>query len=245
MGRTRPLNEDGFYISDYSREQNALYAMVADGMGGHQAGEVASAMATAEISRIVNQNFCTSMTETELFELLTKAVKTANRVIFEKALSEESMSGMGTTVTLCFIWGSRAFVAQVGDSRLYLFREGKLHRITTDHSLVQQLLDSGQITEEEAACHPQKNVITRALGTDSGVEIDLYDFSLCEKDKLLLCTDGLSNMLPDKKLSKLLAETDGLGPQKVAEILVEEANAQGGYDNITTVLLEVCGKDCD
>ncbi len=240
VGRTRPLNEDGFYISAYSHEQNAMYALVADGMGGHQAGEVASAMAIREISEIINKQFCTSMTEQELLELLAKAVKSANRVIFEKALSESGCSGMGTTLTLCFIWGAKAYVAQVGDSRLYLYRGESLHRITTDHSLVQELLDKGQITEAEAACHPQKNVITRALGTDSGVEIDLYDFTLRMDDILLLCTDGLSNMLSDEMLAFELSRGSLIGPENLAAQLVAEANSQGGYDNITTVLLQVC-----
>ena len=237
MGRTRPLNEDGYYISDYSREYEALYMMVADGMGGHQAGEVASAMAIREISEVVNQGFCVSMTETELKELLVKAIKQANSLIFDKGLKEPSMSGMGTTLTLCFVWNELAIVAHVGDSRAYLLRSGELHQITTDHSLVQELLDKGQITETEAACHPQRNVITRALGTDAGVEIDLYAFTIRPEDEVLLCTDGLSNMLSDAKLTKLLTEGAGSGPETLAQQLVSEANAEGGYDNITAVLL--------
>ncbi len=237
MGRTRPLNEDGYYISEYSREYEALYAMVADGMGGHQAGEVASALAIREISETVNQGFCVSMTETELKELLVKAIKQANNMIFDKGLSEKDKSGMGTTLTLCFIWNELCIVAHVGDSRAYLLRSGALHQITKDHSLVQQLLDKGQITEIEAACHPQRNVITRALGTDAGVEIDLYAFDLRAKDKILLCSDGLSNMLSDKMITEMLTEGVVDTPEATVRQLVEEANVRGGYDNITAVLL--------
>ena len=144
---------------------------------------------------------------------------------------------MGTTLTLCFISGEQAVVAHVGDSRAYMFRKNKLHQITTDHSLVNELVKNGQITPEEAANHPQKNVITRALGTDSGVEIDLYEFKLRPDDMLLLCSDGLSNMLSDSELLEHLAQGRNKTPEKLTEQLVLSANEKGGLDNITAVLL--------
>ncbi len=237
VGRTRPMNEDGYYISEYSQEIDGLYAIVADGMGGHQAGEVASAMATQQISESINQSYTEGMTTGELKELLVKVLKKANSAIYEKSINESSCGGMGTTITLGFVVGETGVVAQVGDSRAYMFRGGKLHQITTDHSLVQELMQNGQITAEEAASHPQKNVITRALGTDPGVEIDLYEFKVQPEDMLLLCTDGLSNMLQEDELTAILAEFQGGSMERLAMQLVHRANEKGGFDNITAVLL--------
>ena len=234
VGRTRPINEDGYYISAYSEDIDAAYAIVADGMGGHQAGEVASTMAVGEISSMINERFPQSMTTTELMDLLGRALKQANSEIYKKSHSDKVCRGMGTTLTLCFLMGDKAIVAHVGDSRAYLLREGVLHQITTDHSLVQALLSSGQITEEEALHHPQKNVITRALGTDKDVEIDIYEFTICAGDKLLLSTDGLTNLVSGEELLSILEGEGTLEEQ--AEKLVAEANALGGYDNITAVL---------
>lgn len=237
IGKTRPINEDGFYISEYSKEADAMYAIVADGMGGHRAGEVASTLAIREISELVNGGFMPNMTVADTKELLGRAVKQANRAIYDKSMEDVGYRGMGTTLTLCFVYGEKAMVAHVGDSRAYLLRGDALHRITTDHSLVQELLSSGRITEEEAEHHPQKNVITRALGTDSDVEIDLYEFTLRADDVLLFCTDGFSNLLPDGEIKKLLQQGHGKEPQQLADDLVAEANRAGGYDNITVVLL--------
>ena len=237
LGRTRPINEDGYYISEYSQKMDALYAIVADGMGGHQAGEVVSAMAIRQISETINQGVCNGMTPSEIKELLVSAIKQANRAIYETSKKERDYGGMGTTLTLCFVCGEQAVVAHVGDSRAYMIRNGVMHQITTDHSLVQELMHSGQITAEEAARHPQKNVITRALGTDPGVEIDLYEFRIMPDDVLLLCTDGLTNMLSDEEIASLLAEEQGGTMAYLAGRLVESANQQGGHDNITAVLL--------
>lgn len=237
VGQTRPINEDGYYISEYSEALDAIYAMVADGMGGHRAGEVASTLAIREISEVINQGFSLDMTVADSKELLAKAVKRANRVIYDKSMEEAGCRGMGTTLTLCFAYGDKAMIAHVGDSRAYLLRGGVLHRITADHSLVQELLSSGRITEEEAEHHPQKNVITRALGTDSDVEIDLYEFTLHAGDMILLCTDGFSNMLTDAEIKKLLQDGQDTALDRLAEQLVTAANLAGGYDNITAVLL--------
>ncbi len=236
LGKTRPINEDGYYISAYSEELDAAYAMVADGMGGHQAGEVASTMAIRQISELINEGFSGDMTMADVKELLGRAVKQANSMIYEKSRGDTTCRGMGTTLTLCFILGSRALVAHVGDSRAYLLRQGVLHQITTDHSLVQELLQSGRITAAEAAHHPQKNVITRALGTDFDVEIDIYEFSICSGDMLLLSTDGLTNLVPDEDITAILTGSTGGSLEQLAGKLVAGANERGGYDNITAVL---------
>ncbi len=249
LGRTRPINEDGYYISDYSREKDAIYAVVADGMGGHQAGEVASTMAICEIRDAINGRCFGDMTGADIKDMLVTAIKKANRLIYQKSQEEQSFSGMGTTVTMCLIYGDKAFVAHVGDSRAYVLRGDQLHQITTDHSLVYELVKIGQITEEEAAHHPQKNVITRALGTDSGVEIDLYEFGILPGDLVLLCSDGLTNMLSNPEIVSILAEKQKTSLTQLAEQLIFVANEKGGFDNITAVLLakesEFRGKDCD
>ncbi len=237
LGRTRPINEDGYYISDYSPECDAMYAVVADGMGGHQAGEVASTMAIHQIRDAVNQSCFGDMTLADLKDMLVTAVKKANRFIYQKSVEDPACSGMGTTVTICLIYGSQALVAHVGDSRAYMLRGGQLHQITTDHSLVNELVKSGQITPEEAAHHPHRNVITRALGTDSGVEIDLYEFGVLPGDAVLLCSDGLNTMLSDSELVHILTEKQGSSPNELAENMVLMANEKGGFDNITAVLL--------
>ncbi len=237
VGRTRPMNEDGYYISEYSQEVDALYAVVADGMGGHQAGEVASAMAIQYISEHINNGFTADMTMADIKDLLVSVLKQANSAVYQRSAGEPACQGMGTTITLCFLLGDQGLVAHVGDSRAYMLRKGTLHQITTDHSLVQELLQKGQITAEEAVNHPQKNVITRALGTDAGVEIDLYEFAVQPEDMLLLCTDGLSNMLQVDELVAALAEFQGCSLERLTEQLVQKANAKGGVDNITAVLL--------
>ncbi len=236
VGKTRPINEDGYYISDYSKKLDAGYAMVADGMGGHQAGEVASKLAVGCISEIINEKCRADMEMADIKELLGAAIKQANSLIYEKGRGDGECQGMGTTLTLLFVKGDTGVVAHVGDSRAYLLREGQLHQITTDHSLVQMLLSRGQITEEEAATHPQKNVITRALGTDSDVEIDLYEFAVSSGDVMLLGSDGLSNMLSTEKLSAMLQKGKKGSLDTLAKALVEEANSRGGLDNITAVL---------
>ncbi|MBR5235898.1 MAG: Stp1/IreP family PP2C-type Ser/Thr phosphatase [Clostridia bacterium] len=236
LGKTRPINEDSYYISDYSEALDGSYAIVADGMGGHKAGEIASSMAIFSISEMINEEAFRGITPAELKDLLGRAIKKANSSIYEKSHEESAYYGMGTTLTLCFVMGDKAVVAHVGDSRAYLHRQETIHQITTDHSLVQELLRSGRITQEEAQHHPQKNVITRALGTDTDVEIDIYEFSVCAGDVLLLTTDGLTNLLSDEMIAAELTESTSSSLEEVAEKLVSGANQHGGYDNITAVL---------
>ncbi len=237
LGRSRPVNEDGYYISNYLEELSSMYAIVADGMGGHLAGEVASGLAITYVSELINERFCAQMNRADIKDLLISAVKAANTKIYEKSRKDAECIGMGTTLTMCFVWGDTAFVAHVGDSRAYILRDDAFHQITGDHSLVQELLASGRITKEEAEHHPQKNVITRALGTDANIEIDMYELPLVAKDTLLLCSDGLSNMLTDEEIKTILQKGKKETPESLATRLVFEANQKGGYDNITAVLL--------
>ncbi|MBR6729275.1 MAG: Stp1/IreP family PP2C-type Ser/Thr phosphatase [Clostridia bacterium] len=236
LGKSRPVNEDGYYISEYSAELDAIYAIVADGMGGHQAGEVASGLALRQMSEVINQGFSGGMDEPSIKSLLATAMRRANESIYKMSLSKEGLAGMGTTATLCLVAGETGIVVHVGDSRAYMLRGGILHQITTDHSLVQELLKSGQITQEEAEHHPQKNVITRALGTEAGVDIDIYEFSVLPGDCILLCTDGLSNLVREQEMQELMEREKDI--DSLAKQLVAAANSKGGYDNITAVILK-------
>ncbi|HVM40554.1 MAG TPA: Stp1/IreP family PP2C-type Ser/Thr phosphatase [Acidimicrobiia bacterium] len=223
VGRSRSANEDAFLCDD----DRLLYA-VADGMGGHRAGEVASSTALEAVSdRAVDGT------------PLDEAIRDANTVVFEKAQANPDMRGMGTTLTAMQIVEGTARIAHVGDSRAYLLRDGQLTRVTDDHSLVEELVREGRLTPDQAAVHPQRSVITRALGIDDDVVVDTYEVELRSGDRLLLCSDGLTSMLRDDRILDLLRRT--ADPQTAADALVEAANAAGGDDNITVVVVDVEG----
>ena len=167
---------------------------------------------------------------------LKKALLSANRYVFQKALREESLAGMGTTAVCALVRGGKAYLSHAGDSRAYLYRDGKLAQLTHDHSYVQELVDCGTITQEQAEHHPQKNIITRALGVDYRLEPEVTSVQLQAKDLLLLCSDGLTNMVPVEQMEQLLAQ----GPfYDLPDRLVDAANENGGSDNITALLLAV------
>ncbi len=237
LGKTRPINEDNFYVSEYVSRPGVIYAMVADGMGGHNAGETASEVAVSEVSGFINQYYSKDLPPEQIKDMLIAAINNANKTVYEGAQKNEALSGMGTTITVCFYCAGRVTVAHVGDSRAYVLRDDVMHKITQDHSLVAELLANGQITPEQARNHPQKNVITRAVGTEPDIEIDIYEFEVQPKDIILLCTDGLSNMLSDNRMKEIIGEAKKM--EEAAEKLVDAANDEGGYDNITAVLLEI------
>jgi protein phosphatase len=224
VGRGRPENEDRYLVDHEDR----LYA-VADGMGGHRAGEVASATAIDALQAAFAEG-----------APLDQAVGEANAAVFEKASSNLEMRGMGTTLTAAALLDDhRALLGHVGDSRAYLMRDGAVTQITEDHSLVEQLVREGRLSPEEAASHPQKAIITRALGIDPDVEVDTYPVDLRPGDRLLLCSDGLTNMLADTAIAGVLRRQSD--PQEAAELLVEMANEAGGDDNITVVVIDALG----
>lgn len=229
VGRIRSLNEDAYFVSEPDAS-GAVLAIVADGMGGHNAGEIASGKAVG----IVQQNFAGNIGENAK-EFLLSAVEDANRKIYEMSIKKDDLSGMGTTITACVATKDRVTAVQVGDSRLYLIRTGTITQITKDHSLVEMLLENGTITEEEAKQHPQKNIITRAVGTDKSVEADVYEFATEEKDVILLCSDGLVNMVDDETIRTVIDKSKSL--DIAADTLVKEAERAGGTDNITVILI--------
>ena len=231
-GMVRSSNQDCYAIGELP---SGAWAVVCDGMGGHSGGNVASKIATDTISDRIKENIRPAMRELSVRNMLESAVVTANADIYVRASKEKELAGMGTTVVAVVCMNSKAVIAQVGDSRCYLLRKDKIIQLTKDHSLVQQLVDSGSITKEEAVHHHLKNVITRALGIENDVCVDFYDTELYENDKLLLCSDGLTNHVSDEEILNLINNNK---TSDYATKLINKANENGGRDNITAVILE-------
>ena len=229
VGRIRPLNEDSYFVSEPDQSGTVL-AIVADGMGGHNAGEVASGKAVGIVQKDVLGK-CGKNAK----DVLVKAVNDANREIYEMSVNARNLSGMGTTMTACVAEEHNVTAVQVGDSRLYLIRGEKITQITKDHSLVEMLLENGKITKEEARRHPQKNIITRAVGTDKTVEADIYEFRAEAGAVILLCSDGLVNMVEDEEILSVINLSETLND--AANKLVAEAETAGGTDNIPVILI--------
>ena len=231
-GRVRRRNEDSFVCDP------PLFA-VADGMGGAQAGEIASRLAASALHEYHEADSLDPEAR------LRSIIQEANRRIYARASTDPHASGMGTTITAALVSGARVSVGHVGDSRAYLFRDEVLEQLTEDHSLVADLVRSGRLTPEEAEVHPQRSVITRALGTDAAVTVDSFSVEAKAGDVYLLCSDGLTTMLGSDPVRKALAETSSL--EEAARRLIGEANAAGGEDNVTVVLFAVAeaGEDED
>jgi len=228
VGRMRENNEDSYLSSK-------PVAAVADGMGGHSAGEVASAIAIEELATLGDRGPWEN--ETAATDDLKQAILRANRRIREMAAGDRKLNGMGTTLVALLEDGDMVHVANVGDSRGYLLRQGELSQVTVDHSLVQELVDDGRLSPEDAERHPQRSVITRALGIDPEVEFDLFTYKLQVGDRLLLCSDGLSDVVEPKQIRNVLLRVRDA--QKAARQLVTVANEQGGPDNITVIVVDV------
>jgi PPM family protein phosphatase len=233
-GRIREGNEDSYVAS-------GSLAAVADGMGGAQAGEVASATAADELRGL--QDGGPWRTDRSAGDALKHAVLEANRRIREMAAGDKSLEGMGTTVTALLEDGDVVHLAHVGDSRAYLLRGGELSQLTEDHTLVQELVKQGKLRPEDAKRHPQGSIITRALGADADVQVDTATFKIVSGDRLLLCTDGLTAVVDQGTIRNVLLRTRD--PQQAAERLVAMANEQGGPDNITVVVLDSGGRRAD
>jgi len=223
IGRVRERNEDSVLVDP------PLY-VVADGMGGHRGGQVASQVALETMEEL----------GTEGGGSLAEHVHRANRAVWDRSVEDEQLSGMGTTLTAARVEGTNALIAHVGDSRAYLLRDGVLRQLTSDHTLVARMVKSGEISEAEADVHPHKNVLTRALGTDEQVEVDEDSIALVDGDRLLLCSDGLTGMVTEDQIQAILENSDQ--PQQAADRLVKAANRAGGIDNISVVVLDAIGE---
>jgi PPM family protein phosphatase len=229
VGRARSGNEDSYFCG------RSVFA-VADGLGGHQGGEVASAAAVAPLAAIDGREFATPA---EAAEALVAAIGEANSAILDRAAGDPGLWGMGTTVTAAAVAGERHLqLAHVGDSRAYLLRDESLEQLTTDHTVVGELVRRGRLTPEQAAIHPERSILTRAVGLDHRVPVDTPDpLELAAGDQVLLCSDGLTEAVGDPQIAELLsADTDG---EVACRSLIDAANTAGGPDNITVVLVRV------
>ena len=224
IGCLRDHNEDSLVVTP------PLFA-VADGMGGHAAGEVASEIAVRVLSELAPEH--------PDGEALGRAIEEANRAVIQAAREGRGRQGMGTTMTAAMLEGERLVIAQVGDSRAYLLHQGKLQQLTRDHSLMADMIEAGQLTPEEARTHPQRSVITRALGSDAHLHPDIYEINVETGDRLLICSDGLSGMIFDDQIENTLRRVQD--PQRCASQLVNEAIAAGGPDHVPGLVADVTG----
>ena len=224
VGCVRDHNEDSLVVAP------PLFA-VADGMGGHAAGEVASEIAVNVLAELAPKDLDGAALE--------HAVEEANHEIIRAARDGRGREGMGTTLTACMLENERLIIAQVGDSRAYLLHHGKLQQLTRDHSLMADMIEAGQLTPEEARHHPQRSVITRALGSDPNTRPDMYEINVETGDRLLVCSDGLSSMIEDEQIEAVMRRVPD--PQRCALQLVNEAIAAGGHDNVTVIVSNVTG----
>ena len=236
IGKRRKSNQD--YTATFTNQKNQLLALLADGMGGHQAGDIASRQAVEEIG--IAWEATTIDDSEKAVQWFLQHIQQTNQRIFEKGQSQPTLSGMGTTLEVVTLLDNHLALAHVGDSRIYLFREQRLIALTEDHSLVNALLKSGEITQEMAQNHPRKNIITRSLGMPGSLEVDVAIHRIEDHDQLLLCSDGLTNMVSEPKITQILLEAASL--QDASQRLIDEANAKGGLDNITVLLIDVGGE---
>ncbi len=229
IGKVRSSNQDAYFVGEL--ENGAVFAIVCDGMGGANAGNIASETAIKCISDYVLRSYRIGMDEFEKEKMLENAITSANIDIYEKSVKDSSLSGMGTTAVVALIENNKAIISHVGDSRAYLIGD-ELSQLTKDHSIVQSLLESGKISAEDAKSHPRKNVITRALGAEENIVCDSVQIDFSEGQALLLCSDGLSNFAENDDILKTF-KTEL--QENVPEKLVELALSGGGGDNITVV----------
>ena len=232
VGKAREMNQD--YYSIPSSESDLQLYILADGMGGYNGGEIASRLAAETTKNYIQNNFKKIEHDKEaILKLVKDAMEYANMVVYEESKKDENLQGMGTTLDVCFIYNSKIYIGHVGDSRIYLIKKDIARKITKDHSYVQQLVEDKKITREEAEHHPKKNMLLKALGCTSYVEPDIRARNLEKDDILLMCSDGLTNMVEESKIYEVVRENK----EKAPEILVNLANNAGGYDNITVITI--------
>lgn len=236
IGRIRQVNEDSALTGTISSQFS--FAVVADGMGGHQAGDVASQIAVSAFRRILAQHEeITNWSAEDGKRLMRIAIRQANEEIFNLAKHMEQYHNMGTTIVAALLWDEMVIIGHVGDSRAYRINEQRIELLTQDHSLVNALVQSGQLTAEEAENHPRKNVLTRAIGTDDDVDADVRIIEWQDSDILLLCSDGLTNRVSESQLHQIVMSQQSL--EVSADQLIRLANDAGGEDNITLVLCDL------
>lgn len=232
VGKAREINEDYYYISNVN--DNIHVYILADGMGGYNGGEVASKLATSATLSYIQSNFESIPKEKDdILNLVKSAIEYANMVVYEKSNQDKELEGMGTTIAVCLIYGNKAYIGHVGDSRIYRIRKEFIRRLTQDHSYVEKLVKDGTITKQEAINHPKKNMLMKALGCKVFVEPDVNVKGFIKDDIILMCSDGLTNMVQEEEIYRIIKKEGTLAAEK----LVEKANENGGYDNITAIVI--------
>ena len=232
IGKARELNQDYYYISEDTDEPK-LY-ILADGMGGYKGGEIASKLATDSVRKYIQTNFSSIAKEKEeILKLINSAVEYANMVVYEKSKEIPELEGMGTTIEICLIYNNKAYIGHIGDSSIYRIRKDVIRKLTKDHSYVQKLVEDKKITREEAKIHPKKNMLTKALGCTAYVEPDLRARNFEKGDVFIICSDGLTNMVDEKRIYELVKNDI----TTATDNLIKEANDAGGYDNITVIII--------
>ena len=232
-GNVRETNEDYFYISN-SLDQVQLY-LLADGMGGYNGGEIASQLAVQTAKNYIENNFKDIEKDRDsIIQLLGSSMEYANMVVYEKAKENPELQGMGTTLEICLIYNIKAYIGHVGDSRIYRVRKQFIRKLTQDHSYVQKLVKEGTITKEQAEHHPQKNMLMKALGCNAFVEPDVMVKGFLKDDILIMCSDGLSNMVEQQTIYEMASKNI----EQATKDLVQLAKDRGGYDNITVVIIK-------
>lgn len=233
VGLVRENNQDSCFVS---KDLSFPLFIVADGMGGHNAGEVASNMAVSTIKNIFLLNKEELNTEKGIVKTIKSSIEKANHKVYTKSLEALEYSGMGTTVTLAYIYENKIYIGHVGDSRAYYITRDNMKQITEDHSLVNELIKNGSITIEQGKNHPQRNVITRAIGTSNHIRVDIHTMEYEEDNKLILCSDGLTNMINEEEILEIVNRDEDIIVK--CQKLVLDAKRKGGLDNITIIIIK-------
>lgn len=234
VGKARETNQDSFYITNEQFDKMQLF-MLADGMGGCNGGEIASRQAIISAKNYIENNFEQTPKDREsLLQLIASSIEYANMVVHEKSLEDKNLEGMGTTLEVCLIYNNRAYIGHVGDSRIYRVRNHFIRKLTQDHSYVQTLVKEGTITKEEAEHHPKKNMLMKALGCNAFVVPDVMVKGFQKDDILIICSDGLTNMVQIEDIQKIVEENFEQAPKE----LIDLANQNGGLDNITIITIK-------
>ena len=234
IGKVREENQDYYYISD-SLDEIQLY-ILADGMGGYKGGAVASKMAVESAKNYIENNFKdVDKDKDSIIQLIGSSMEYANMIVYEKSKNDPNLEGMGTTLEVCLIYNNKAYIGHIGDSRIYRIRKEFIRKLTQDHSYVQKLVKEGTITSEQAEHHPQKNMLMKALGCNAFVEPDVMVKGFQKDDILIMCTDGLSNMVDQQTIYE---KATNKNMEQVPKDLVQLALDKGGYDNITIVIIK-------
>lgn len=233
IGKARNMNQDNYYIPQ--EDDKIQLFVLADGMGGYNGGEIASSLAVQSVIIYVKEHFSSiQLNKESILAFIKQTIEYANQVVYNKSKTEEELSEMGTTLEVCIIYNNKVFIGHVGDSRVYRIRKQFIRKLTIDHSYVEKLVRDGTITRQESYTHPKKNMLTKALGCDESIQPDVMVKGFLKEDVLVMCSDGLSNMVTQDDIYKMAS---GNIEQATVD-LVDKANENGGYDNITVVIIK-------